>query len=194
MNNHGPLRLQHRHHQPRDLPHRRIGGSHGVELNTYPGRLCHEGLRRLMAQREFDREGVRLDPDRIALTNGSMQAVTLVAEALCEGHDDVVVMEEYCYSGTIRAYRGLGIEMVGVPVDGRGMRTDALARTLEHLRSVGRAPRFTYVLASYQNPTGHVMPRERRLELLRIAREHRCIIVEDNCYGDAYSSPHFTIK
>ena len=86
--------------------------------------------------------------------------MTLAAEALCEGHDDVVVMEEYCYSGTIRAYRGLGIEMVGVPVDGRGMRTDALASTLERLRSAGRLPRFIYVLASYQNPTGHVMPRE----------------------------------
>ena len=95
-------------------------------------------------------------------------------------------MEEYCYSGTIRAYRSLGIEMVGVPVDGGGMRTDALARTLERLRGEGRAPRFIYVLASYQNPTGHVMPRERRVELLRIAREHRCIVVEDNCYGDVH--------
>ena len=159
---------------------------HGVELNTYPGSLGHEGLRRLMAEREFDREGVRLDPERIALTNGSMQAVTLVAEALCEGRDDVVVMEEYCYSGTIGAYRSLGIEMAGVPTDGRGMRTDALASTLDRLRGEGRAPRFIYVLATYQNPTGSVMPRERRLELLRIARAHRCIVVEDNCYGDVH--------
>ena len=160
--------------------------SHGVELNTYPGSLGHEGLRRLMAMREFDREGVRLDPDRIALTNGSMQAVTLVAEALCEGRDDVVVMEEYCYSGTISAYRGLGVEMVGIPVDGRGMRTDALESALERLQDEGRPPRFLYVLATYQNPTGSVMPLERRLEVLRIAREHRCIVVEDNCYGDVH--------
>ena len=160
--------------------------SHGVELNTYPGSLGHEGLRRLMAQREFDREGVRIDPERIALTNGSMQAVTLVAEALCEGHDDVVVMEEYCYSGTISAYRGLGIELVGIPLDGRGMRTDALQAALERLRDEGRSPRFLYVLATYQNPTGSVMPLERRIELLRIARAHRCIVVEDNCYGDVH--------
>ena len=160
--------------------------SHGVELNTYPGSLGHEGLRRLMAKREFDREGVRLDPERIALTNGSMQAVTLVAEALCEGHDDLVVMEEYCYSGTIDAYRGLGIDLVGIPVDGRGMRTDALENALERLRDEGRPPRFIYVLATYQNPTGSVMPLERRLELLRIARAHRLIVVEDNCYADVH--------
>ena len=160
--------------------------SHGVALNTYPDARGHEGLRRLMAEREFDREGVRLDPGRIALTNGSMQAVTLVAEALCEGRDDLVVMEEYCYSGTIAAYRDLGIELVGVPLDGQGMRSDALAGTLERLRQEGRAPRFLYVLATYQNPTGSVMPRERRLELLRVARAHRCIVVEDNCYGDVH--------
>ena len=160
--------------------------SHGVELNTYPGSLGHEGLRRLMAKREFDREGVRLDPERIALTNGSMQAVTLVAEALCEGREDLVVMEEYCYSGTIDAYRGLGIDLVGIPVDGRGMRTDALESALERLRDEGRPPRFIYVLATYQNPTGSVMPLERRLELLRIARAHRLIVVEDNCYADVH--------
>ncbi len=160
--------------------------SHGVELNTYPGSLGHEGLRRLMAQRELDREGVRLDPERIALTNGSMQAVTLVAEALCEGRDDVVLMEEYCYSGTISAYRDLGIEMVGVPIDGRGMRTDALDNAFLRLRDEGRSPRFIYVLATYQNPTGAVMPLERRLELLRVARTHRCVVVEDNCYGDVH--------
>ena len=160
--------------------------SHGVELNTYPGSLGHEGLRRLMAQRELEREGVRLDPERIALTNGSMQAVTLVAEALCEGRDDLVLMEEYCYSGTISAYRALGIDLIGIPVDGRGMRTDALDGTLRRLREEGRRPRFIYVLATYQNPTGSVMPLERRRELLRVARAHRCIVVEDNCYADVH--------
>ena len=158
----------------------------GVSLNTYPGSFGHEGLRRLMAKRELDREGVALDPERIMLTNGSMQAVTLVAEALCEGHDDVVVMEEYCYSGTISAYKTLGIEMEGVPVDGNGMKMDALAATLARLHKQNRAPRFIYTLPTYQNPTGAVMPRERRLELLRLAREYDCIVVEDNCYGDVH--------
>lgn len=50
---------------------------HGVELNTYPGSLGHEGLRRLMAKREQDREGVAMDPERIMLTNGSMQPCPL---------------------------------------------------------------------------------------------------------------------
>jgi len=159
---------------------------HSLELNTYPGNLGHEGLRRLMAKRELDREGVAMDPERIMLTNGSMQAVTLVAEALCQCHDDVVVMEEYSYAGTIDAYNSLGIEMVGVPLDEHGMRMDALAQTLARLRDENRSPRFIYTIPTYQNPTGAVMPRDRRLELLRLAREYECVVVDDNCYGDVH--------
>lgn len=159
---------------------------HAVELNTYPGSLGHEGLRQLMAKREQDREGIALDPERIMLTNGSMQAVTLAAEALCQGRNDVVVMEEYSYAGTIDAYNALGIDMVGVPVDERGMRVDALATTLERLHREDRAPRFIYTIPTYQNPTGAVMPQERRIELLRLAREYELIVVDDNCYGDVH--------
>lgn len=156
-------------------------------LNTYPGKLGYERLRRLLAARESAREGVAVDPEHIALTNGSMQGVTLVAETFCEGRgDDRVVLEEFTYSGTIDAYRALGIEMVGVPVDGAGMRTDRLAEILDRMAAEGRPPRFIYTLATYQNPTGAVMPRERRAALLAAARRHGCLVVEDNCYGDVH--------
>ena len=155
-------------------------------LNTYPGKLGHEGLRRLLAARESAREKVDIDPDHIVLTNGSMQGVTLVAETFCEGNGDRVVLEELTYNGTIEAYRALGIEMVGVPVDGSGMRTDRLAEILDEMSREGRPPRFVYTLATYQNPTGAMMPRARRAELLAAAKRHGCLVVEDNCYGDVH--------
>ena len=157
-----------------------------TSLNTYPGKLGHEGLRRLLAARESAREGVEIDPDHIVLTNGSMQGVTLVAETFCEGTGDRVVLEELTYNGTIEAYRALGIEMVGVPVDGSGMRTDRLAGILDEMAREGRPPRFIYTLATYQNPTGAMMPLARRAELLACARRHGCLVVEDNCYGDVH--------
>lgn len=157
-----------------------------TSLNTYPGKLGHEGLRRLLAARESAREGVEVDPDHIVLTNGSMQGVTLVAETFCEGSGDRVLLEELTYNGTIEAYRSLGIEMVGVPVDGNGMRTDRLAELLDEMVREGRPPRFIYTLATYQNPTGAMMPRARRAELLAAAKRHGCLVVEDNCYGDVH--------
>ncbi len=158
----------------------------GHELCLYPGDMGHQGLREIMAARESEREGVDVSPDHISLMNGSMQAVTLVAEALMQGVGDIVVTEELTYSGTIGAYQNLGVELVGVPLDEHGMRTDALADTLEDLHRKGTPPRFIYTLATYQNPTGSIMPRARRLELLEVARRYDAVVVDDNCYGDVH--------
>lgn len=158
----------------------------GAKLVRYPGDMGHQGLRELMAVRESRREGIDVSADHIALMNGSMQAVTLVAEALMEGPGDVIVTEELTYSGTIGAYKRLGAELVGVPLDEQGMRVDALADVLANLRRKGTRPRFIYTLATYQNPTAAIMPRSRRLELLEVARYYEAIVVEDNCYGDVH--------
>lgn len=155
-------------------------------LNRYTGELGHEGLRRLMAQRERDREGVDIHHDSIALFNGSMQAVTVVAEALMQGHDDSVICEAFTYVGTINAYKRLGLKMIGLPQDRFGMRMDALEAALRRARDEGKPPRFIYTLATYQNPTGTCMPNDRRLELIDIARRFDMPVVEDNCYADVH--------
>ncbi|MCY3933056.1 MAG: PLP-dependent aminotransferase family protein [Acidobacteria bacterium] len=158
----------------------------GKDFAFYPGELGHPGLREVLARREAAREGVDFDPDEIALTNGSMQAVTLVGRVLMEEPGDVVITEETTYSGTLGAYRGLGYRLVGVPVDEQGMDIGVLRRTLAGLEAEGRKPRFIYTLPTYHNPTGAVMPRERRLEMIKAAREFDVLLVEDNCYADVH--------
>ena len=158
----------------------------GKNFAFYPGDLGHPGLREVLARREADREGVDYDPDELALTNGSMQAVTLVGRALMEEPGDIVITEETTYSGTLGAYRGLGYRLVGVPTDEQGMDVGELRRTLGNLAADGRKPRFIYTLPTYHNPTGAVMPRERRLEMLEAAREFEVLLVEDNCYADVH--------
>ena len=158
----------------------------GSDFVNYPGDLGHQGLREILATRESDREGVDVSPDHISLTNGSFQAVTLVAEALMEKPGDIIVTEELTYSGTIGAYKRMGAQLVGVPLDEDGMSVEALDRTLADLHERGTPPRFVYTLATYQNPTGIVMPRARRLQLLEVARKYDAVVLEDNCYGDVH--------
>ena len=155
-----------------------------AELTEYHGKLGHPGLRAAMARRESEREGVDVDPDRLSLMNGSMQAVTLVAEALTQP-GDAVICEEFTYSGTIAAYRTLGIDMVGLPVDADGMRVEVLEAKLDELGEA-RKPKFIYALTTYQNPTGINMSVDRRRLLVDIARRHDIPVVEDNCYGDVH--------
>jgi len=156
------------------------------QFNRYPGNKGHEGLRKAMAERESEREGVPVDPEQIAIMNGSMQAVTLVGQALRQGKDDIVITEEFTYSGTIAAYKGIGLEMVGIPLDDHGMRMDALNEKLKELSDADRLPRFIYTLTTYQNPTGTCMPKDRKQELISIAAEYDLPLVEDNCYGDVH--------
>lgn len=164
----------------------KVIGEQAEELTMYPGSLGHPGLRAAMAKREGEREGVIIDPEHLVITNGSMQAVTLTAEALQENKGDTVLVEEFSYPGTLGAYRSLGLEMVGIKLDEGGMRIDHMAAELERLDKEGRKPKFIYAISTYQNPTGFNMPRSRRLEMIELAAHYQVPIVEDNCYADVH--------
>ncbi len=157
----------------------------GESFSDYPGKLGHPGFRQAMAAREARREGVAVDPDHLVITNGSMQAVTLTAEALTEP-GDAVLLEEYSYPGTLSAYRSLKLELVGIPLDEGGMRLDAVEAALTRLQAAGRTAKFIYAISTYQNPTGFVMPKQRRLELIQLACRFGVPVIEDNCYGDVH--------
>lgn len=176
---------------PASFPNRELGEAAmrilpemGNQLALYPGSLGYLPLRQLMADRLLKREGMAPAVDEIALTNGSMQSVTLMAQMFIEKPGDGVIMEEFSYSGTIGAYKKEGAELVGIPVDEHGMRMDALADELKVRADKGNLPKFIYVLATFQNPTGAVMPLARRKELLQIAAQYELPVVEDHCYAD----------
>lgn len=161
-------------------------GEQAEEMTMYPGGLGHAGLRAAMAKREGDREGVTIDPDHMVITNGSMQAVTLTAEALQEDKGDTVLVEEFSYPGTLGAYRSLKLDMVGIRLDEGGMRIDHMEEELARLEAEGRRPKFIYAISTYQNPTGFNMPRERRAQMIELAARYDVPIVEDNCYADVH--------
>lgn len=161
----------------------------GDELALYPGALGYAPLRKLMAERFERREGAKLQVDRVALTTGSMQSVTLMVQALVKEKGAPVVLEEYSYSGTLSAYRKEGVELVGIPLDEEGMKIDALETRVKALCDDGRPPAFIYTLPTFQNPTGSVMPLSRRKELLEVAARYQVPVVEDHCYADTVYEP-----
>lgn len=160
------------------------GNAHA--LTNYPGALGHPALRQAMARRESEREGVPVDPDQLVLTHGSMQAVTLTAQTLQQAHGDTVIVEEFSYPGTLSAYRNLKLRMEGIPLSSAGMRLDVLAERLTELAAAGRQARFIYAISTYQNPTGFIMPKANRLELIALAARFGVPVVEDNCYADVH--------
>lgn len=129
------------------------------------------------------KDGIHCGRDQILITTGSQQGLDLVARVFLDPGDAVVV-ELPSYMAGLQVFRGARTEMVGVPQDDDGMRTDLLEQTMARLHKEGRRPKLIYVVPDFQNPSGVTMTGERRGRLLELAREYRALVVEDNPYRE----------
>ena len=165
---------------------RRVLAREGHNLATYglaSGPQGYRPLREFLAKSLETRCGMQQSADDVLVVSGSLQALDLVNDVLLDPGDTVIV-EEATYQGTLQRYDRLGVQYIGVPLDEDGIRMDALSGTLDRLNAVGMRPKFIYTVPTVQNPTGSVMPEDRRLELLRLARVHGVPIFEDDCYAE----------
>jgi 2-aminoadipate transaminase len=158
----------------------------GQDLALYGlglGPQGYPGLRRFVADKVKRWRGIDAGPDDVLITQGSGQAIDLVNAVLLEP-GDTVILEEFTYQGYLNNLRRLGVSMVGAPLDDDGIRIDALADILDGLKRRGTTPKYICTTATIQNPTGSIMPLERRRELLALARQYGVPIFEDECYAD----------
>jgi 2-aminoadipate transaminase len=158
----------------------------GQTLATYgltSGPQGYLALRQFLSAK-LKRDGdISCTADDILIVSGSLQALDLVnATLLARG--DTVIVERETYQGALTRLTRLGVKTVGIPLDGGGMRMDALADTLSDLKRRGVTPKYIYTIPTVQNPTGTIMPEKRRLELLKLAEQYGVPIFEDDCYAD----------
>ncbi len=158
----------------------------GRSLSTYG---LNSGPQGYLALREFlvgklkGDASIDCKAEDILITSGSLQAIDLVNGALL-ARGDTVIIEQECYQGSINRLTRLGVTAVGIPLDGDGMRVDALASALDELKRKGIRPKYIYTIPTVQNPTGTILPVERRQEMLRLSAAHGVPIFEDDCYCD----------
>jgi 2-aminoadipate transaminase len=158
----------------------------GRTLSTYglnSGPQGYRALREFLVTKLKGDAGIACSTDDILITSGSLQAIDLVNATLLE-RGDTVVIEQDCYQGSINRLIRLGVTPVGIPLDRNGMRVDALATALDDLKRKGIRPKYIYTIPTVQNPTGTVLPVERRQEMLRMSTVHGVPIFEDDCYCD----------
>jgi 2-aminoadipate transaminase len=158
----------------------------GRTLSTYgldSGSLGYLPLREFLARKLADDAGIRCSPDEILITSGSLQGLDLV-NAVLLSPGDTVILEDMTYGGTITRLKRAGVNMVGVPVDHDGLRTDAVEAALRDLAARGIRPKFIYTISTVQNPTATVLSESRRHELLALAERYGVPIFEDDCYAD----------
>jgi len=158
----------------------------GRSLATYGlanGPQGYQRLREFLVGKLKRDAGISCTADEILMTSGSLQALDLVNAVFLQ-RGDTVLYEQESYEGSINRMKRLGVNIVGIPLDRDGMRTDAVASALADLKRRGIRPKFIYTIPTVQNPTGTIMPEARRVELLRLSAEYGVPIFEDDCYAD----------
>ena len=130
-----------------------------------------------MAARE-----VNCSADDIVVTTGSQQGFDLLLRTLI-APGDTALIEEPAYPAAIQALRLAGANIVTVRTDGDGIDVDALAAQLDAWPQACR-PKLLYTVPTFANPTGATLPRARREALVRLATQHRIVLIEDDPYGE----------
>ncbi|MEU1203329.1 PLP-dependent aminotransferase family protein [Streptomyces sp. NPDC005813] len=134
-------------------------------------------LRAALAERTRAR-GLPTGADDVLVTTGSQQALSLLATALLEPGDTVLV-ESPCYLAALQAFSFAGARIVAVPGDEHGLDPDALDALTARER-----PKLLYTVPTFQNPTGRTLPGERRAAVAAVAARRGLWIIEDDPYGE----------
>jgi len=158
----------------------------GRTLATYgldSGPLGYRPLREFLAAKLKRTAGIACTADEILITSGSLQALDLV-NGIFLARGDTVLIEQESYEGSLKRLARLGVNAVGIPLDRDGMRIDAVAAALADLERRGIRAKYIYTIPTVQNPTGTILPEERRRALLQLSEQHGVPIFEDDCYAD----------
>src|SRR6201981_1689984 len=148
-----------------------------LALYNFDGPQGYLGLRQLVVDKLAQRPASKWATSDVLITSRPGQASDLVNGLLLE-RGDTVILEEFTYGGALTKLKRLGVNVVGAPLDDEGLKIDALAGILADLGGKGTVPKYIYTSPTVQNPTGSILPRGRREELLALAKKHGVPIFE----------------
>ncbi len=141
-----------------------------------------DGLPRLLKDMNewMTKKGFDMSKNRIIITTGSTQAMSIVTKLFVDPHD-VVLTEDPVFVGSAGAFCAYQADIIGVKMDREGIVIDDLEKKL------ARNPKFIYMTPTFHNPAGLTYSRERREQFLEIMAKHPdVIILEDDAYGELY--------
>jgi len=116
-------------------------------------------------------------PERVLVTNGSMQADAFLFDALVSPGDSVIV-ERPTYDRTLLSLRGRGAAVRMVELQPDGIDVAALERVL----ASDPRPKLAHIIPNFQNPAGYTLSLDKRERLLELARAQDVTIFEDDPY------------
>jgi DNA-binding transcriptional MocR family regulator len=149
------------------------GGNDLIETTDSLGRY---DLRHEIADR-FTKRGTPITPEQVLITNGALQAITLVAQANIETKHNVIC-ETPCFKGITDTFAAMGNWVETITRDSHG----PIANLPDRLPN--QNPFLLYLCPYAHNPTGTNLSKERYALLVEWAKRTGSLIVADEIFRD----------
>lgn len=131
----------------------------------------------------LERKGLPVKNNRLMITTGSQQALSIFARAFVDPGDRVLT-EYPCFIGAIAAFRACGADIVSLPVDEAGIDIGMLRQEVEKPDPA----KFLYITPYFHNPAGMLYSTGRKRELIDVLKGRDIPLLEDDAYGDLWFS------
>lgn len=127
---------------------------------------------------QYTARGLPTSPEQIMITNGVLHALDLVIRLLLPPGSSVLV-ESPTYPNALAALAARRARVSTHGLGEAGWDPDLLLGSMLQTR-----PRLAYLIAEFQNPTGHLMPAELRERLVATAQRTGTDLVIDESFVD----------
>ncbi|TDW51725.1 GntR family transcriptional regulator [Flavobacterium sp. 270] len=118
--------------------------------------------------------GIDMGVENLFTTRGAQMAIYIAASLIIKPGDKVVVSEP-TYFIAEALFKKLGAELVRIPMDDEGMRTDELEKILEK-----NVIKLLYIIPHHHHPTTVTMSIERREHLMQLINTYNFAVIEDD--------------
>jgi 2-aminoadipate transaminase len=115
-------------------------------------------------------------PEQVMVTNGSMEAASLLFRHFV-GAGDRVVIEQPTYDRTLLLLKQAGAELLPARLEEDGI--DVAGNEEAWSRE---APRLAHIIPNFHNPAGCTLSEAKRRRLVELAAEHGFVLFEDDPY------------
>ncbi|MCG9479575.1 MAG: PLP-dependent aminotransferase family protein [Actinomycetia bacterium] len=127
-------------------------------------------------------ENIEADEEDMVITTGGQQALDLLAKVFINP-GDLIIVEAPSYAGAINSFKSYQPQIIGIPVDSKGIKADLVEQKLQQLQKDNKAVKFIYLVPNFSNPSGVTLSLARRKKILSLAQQYNTVIIEDNPYG-----------
>ncbi len=151
---------------------------HGMHAANYAFPPGLPELQQQIARRMY-LSGSRVNAERILITNGCQEALSLALQTVAQP-GDIIAIESPTFYGLLQAIESLGMKALEIPTDPQtGISLPALELALEQW-----PVKACVLIPNFGNPLGSLMPDAHKQQLVKLAKRHRLMLIEDDIYGD----------